>query len=113
MYINIYPGDCTFLSNFEPGDILHSVEGFPGYGVIFARAAGTFCQIRTLTNISINNNQLDYFLNAKYTLTNSWIKVRMPSGIQRLVSSNSCATRGSVSKKIELPFTKKKAGHTR
>jgi len=37
----------------------------------------------------------------------------MPSGIQRLVSSNSCATRGSVSKKVELPFTKKKAGHTR
>jgi len=56
------PGDCSLLSYFEPGDIVHAMEMYPGKGAVFSRAAGTFCQIRALTNNLINNNQINFFL---------------------------------------------------
>lgn len=40
-------GDAAPLSFFEPGDFVHNVEAFPGQGPRFARAAGTFCQVRS------------------------------------------------------------------
>jgi ribosomal protein L2 len=56
----LQPGDYASLSNFEPGDFLHAVEAYPGQGAVFARAAGTFCQVRSLTQdssaVSSSNN---------------------------------------------------------
>jgi large subunit ribosomal protein L2 len=38
-------GDSSILANLAFGDLIHNVENNPGKGALFARAAGTFCQI--------------------------------------------------------------------
>ncbi len=42
-------GDYAKLSSFESGDFMHAVEAYPGQGAVFARSAGTFCQVRSLS----------------------------------------------------------------
>ncbi len=44
----LQPGDFSTLDNFEAGDFLHAVEAYVGQGAVFARAAGSFCQVRSL-----------------------------------------------------------------
>ncbi len=54
----LQPGDYSALENYEAGDFLHAVEAYKGQGAVFARAAGTFCQVMSLTqeNISDKND---------------------------------------------------------
>lgn len=68
-------GDRTMLSNFEPGDFIHAVENEEGKNPIFARAAGTFCQV-------LQHDSKKY------------VKIRLPSGSQRLISNKAKATLG-------------------
>jgi large subunit ribosomal protein L2 len=68
-------GDRTLLSNFEPGDFVHAVENEEGKTPVFARAAGTFCQI-------LQHDSKKY------------VKVRLPSGSQRLIINKAKATLG-------------------
>jgi len=58
------PGDNSVLSNFEIGDFIHCVEAIAGQGGIYARSAGTFCQVLESTA--------------------SYVKLKLPSGSQRL-----------------------------
>jgi len=121
----LMPGDCSLLSYFEPGDIIHNIEMYPGEGAVFARSAGTFCQIRALTNNLINSSQTSLFSNIgnnlvydiklrnQFCMSIPLIKIRRPSGSQRLIIATNSATRGIVSQKLESKFLKKKAGRSR
>jgi ribosomal protein L2 len=73
--LNLRTGDCTLLSNFEIGDFIHNVSNFLTGFPVYARSAGSFCQI--LDKVSDN-----------------YIKVLLPSGSQRLISVNATATYG-------------------
>ena len=87
------PGDSSILSNFEIGDFIHSVEAIPGQGGLYARAAGTFCQVLESTTSSI--------------------KLRLPSGSQRLVSPQAMASLGILAREtFNLPNLEK-AGRNR
>jgi large subunit ribosomal protein L2 len=88
------PGDASVLANFEPGDFVHNVEAVPGRGGLFARSAGSFCQI--LQHSSEN-----------------YVKLRLPSGSQRLVSVDSLATLGIVGHEEHLLRNLEKAGRSR
>ena len=68
-------GDVSVLANFEVGDFVHCVEAIPNQGAIYARSAGTFCQVLQ----SANTN---------------YVKLKLPSGSQRLFSPLSKATYG-------------------
>lgn len=92
--VNIRPGDSSVLYNFEPGDLVHAVESFPGTGAIFARSAGTFCQI------------LQHF-----SLT--YAKIKLPSGSQRYVSLKGKATLGIIARQEFSQRNLKKAGRNR
>ena len=70
-------GYSSILSNFEFGDVIHSVENFPAQGSVFARSAGTFCQV--LQHAS-----------------SEFQRLRLPSGEHRLVSVSARATLGTV-----------------
>lgn len=109
-------GDSHSLSSFEPGDFMHSVEFYPGQGNRIARSAGSFCQMR-----SSFSGESSKFINSDASVrqtnrpkpTNSYIKIRLPSGSQRLISSTAKAVFG-------IPFfdkyhqqTRKKAGRNR
>lgn len=72
-------GDCSTLQNFEVGDFLHNIESIPGKGGIYARSAGSFCQL-------LDNYSTDY------------AKVRLPSGSVVLLPIMSRATLGIVSR---------------
>ncbi len=102
-------GDQAPLSFFEAGDFIHNVEAFPGQGPIFARSAGTFCQVRSQVGSStINTNTANTSLDSLI-----WSKVRLPSGSQRLISQAAQATLGIVA---DSPFNLKnqlKAGRSR
>jgi len=87
-------GDSSILANFEFGDLLHNVENIPGKGGLFARAAGTFCQV--LQNAS-----------SKHLL------LRLPSGSQRFVSINSKGTLGVVANEGHILKNLQKAGRSR
>ncbi len=87
-------GDSSILANFEFGDLIHNVENIPGKGGLFARAAGSFCQI--LQTPSLNH-----------------VRVRLPSGSQRLISINSKGTLGVVSNEEHIHINLKKAGRSR
>lgn len=93
---NIYlaPGDFTILANFESGDLLHSLENVPNNKTIYARAAGTFCQV-------LQHSSLKY------------AKIRLPSGNQRLISLKSKATLGVVSNDKHNQKIIGKAGRSR
>ena len=87
-------GDASILANFEFGDLLHNVENIPGKGGLFARSAGTFCQV--LQNASSNH-----------------LLVRLPSGSQRLISTNSKGTLGVVANEGHILKNLQKAGRSR
>ncbi len=100
----LQPGDVAPLSYFEAGDFLHNVAAYPGQQPIFARSAGTFCQIRSLSQ-GVTSESLstvsDSQTQASRRLSNqsksiSWAKVRLPSGSQRLINSNVRATFGII-----------------
>ena len=91
------PGDSSILENFESGDFLNSVEAIPGQGAIFARAAGTFCQVLQSTVIQNSN----------------YVKLRLPSGNQRLFSPMAKATLGAVANETHWQRNLKKAGRNR
>ncbi len=83
------PGDSAPLSHFEAGDFLHAVQAFPNQQPIFARAAGTFCQVRTnVTEHAAGSVQSTH--SADYTT------LRLPSGSHRRVASTAYATYGRV-----------------
>ncbi len=88
------PGDCSILYNFEAGDIIHAVEAFPGKGPIFARAAGTYCQL-------LHNFAFDY------------AQVKLPSGSQRLISLTAKGTLGILGRENFSNQNLKKAGRNR
>ena len=88
----LQPGDVAPLHYYEPGDFIHNVEIFPGQGPVFARAAGTFCQVRSLSQDVSSNTT-----NNNVETSSNWAKVRLPSGSQRLISLQAKATFGSVS----------------
>ena len=92
--VNIFPGDSSVLYNYEPGDLIHAVESFPGKGAIFARAAGTSCQV--LQNFSV-----------KYA------KIKLPSGDQRYVSLKGKATLGVIGREDHYKRNLEKAGRNR
>jgi large subunit ribosomal protein L2 len=87
-------GDASVLYNFEAGDFIHNVESIPGQGSLFARSAGTFCQI-------LQNSSKDY------------AKIRLPSGSQRLISLKAKATLGVVGCEEYRYLNFKKAGRSR
>jgi len=92
LYLTV--GDCTKLSNFETGDFVHNVEPFDTRSPIFARAAGTFCQILQQHS-------------------NKYISIRLPSGSQRLCSNQGRATLGILSNEKHHLRILKKAGVSR
>ena len=87
-------GDSSILGNFEFGDLLHNVENIPGRGALFARSAGTFCQVLQHTS-------------TKY------LRLRLPSGSQRLVPLSAKATLGIVANENHILRTIGKAGRSR
>lgn len=87
-------GDASLLSNFEPGDVVHGVELIPGRGGLLARAAGSFCQVLQHSS-------------------DSYVKLRLPSGSQRLVPNNCLATLGMVGHEDFMLRNIEKAGRSR
>ncbi len=87
-------GDRTALCNFEAGDLVHAVENIPGKGALFARAAGTFCQV-------LQHDSKEY------------AKVRLPSGSQRLIPNESKATYGILANEKHNQRVLGKAGRSR
>jgi len=87
------PGDCSILSNFEIGDFINTVEATAGKGGIYARSAGTFCQILDSTPL--------------------YVKLKLPSGSQRLFSSQLKATMGILAREHYNLRNLEKAGRSR
>ena len=87
-------GDTSVLANFEIGNLISNVEEIPGAGPMYARAAGTSCRI--LQQYS-----------AKY------IKLRLPSGEEKLISTASAAVLGPISNEEHYKTIIKKAGRSR
>lgn len=87
-------GDTSVLSNFEIGDHINNVEGIPGKGSIYARSAGTYCRI------------LQQY-------SPQYIKLKMPSGEEKLVSIKSSAVLGEVSNENHYKVVIGKAGRSR
>ena len=98
-------GDIAPLTFFETGDFIHSVESFAQQGPIFARSAGTFCQIMS------SPNKIYTIFNTK-NIINS-ITVRRPSKKNRRINTSAYATRGIISTKNKNIINLKKAGRTR
>lgn len=94
--ILFHTGDSSILANFEFGDLLHNVENIPGKGGLFARSAGTFCQVLQSP-----------------TATSKYLRLRLPSGSQRLVPIEARATVGVVSNEEHILKNLKKAGRSR
>lgn len=93
------------INSYEPGDFVHSVQLYPGQKATVARAAGSFCQIRS-----------SYSENSKFIETNSntqYIKIRLPSGSQRLISAKAKAITGIPAFNGYSQKALKKAGQTR
>lgn len=92
--IALLPGDCTLIGNFEAGDFIHAVENTPNTRPIFARSAGTYCQV-------LQHDSKDY------------VKIRLPSGSQRLIPVNAQATLGVLANEEHSFKVLKKAGRSR
>jgi large subunit ribosomal protein L2 len=82
------------LNNFEFGDLLHNVAISPNKKGILARAAGTYCQLLEHSS-------------SKY------VKLRLPSGSQRLIPNNCTATLGIVGNEEDNLKNLRKAGRSR
>lgn len=87
-------GDIAPLSRFEPGVLIHSVEAIPGQGAMYAKSAGTFCQV-------LQHSSKEY------------AKIKLPSGSIRLISLKCTGTLGSVSKGEHNLRNLLKAGRSR
>jgi len=87
-------GDSSLLNNFEFGDFLHNVSLTPNTKGLFARAAGTYCQLLEHTS-------------------NNYVKLRLPSGQQRLIPNTAIATLGIVGNEDSNLKNLKKAGRSR
>ena len=98
-------GDSTNLSSFEAGDFIHNVEAYPGKGPIFARSAGSFCQVLSMTNQISSVADTQSF--------KRWAKIRLPSGSVRYASENCRATFGIVSQNKFKNQNLLKAGRSR
>ncbi len=92
--INLHIGDSSVLANFEFGDFLHSVEDIPGEKALFARSAGTFCQVLQYTSAE-------------------HLRLRLPSGSQRLIPVLSKGTLGVVANENHRHRIIGKAGRSR
>ena len=92
--IALLPGDCTLIGNFEAGDFIHAVENVPNTTPIFARSAGTYCQI-------LQHDSKEY------------VKIRLPSGSQRLVPVEAKATLGVLANEEHNLRILEKAGRSR
>ena len=92
--IALLSGDCTLIGNFEAGDFIHAVENTPNTRPIFARSAGTYCQV-------LQHDSKDY------------VKIRLPSGSQRLIPVNAQATLGVLANEEHSFKVLKKAGRSR
>lgn len=92
--IFLRPGDSSILANFEVGDVLHNLAFLKGHPGLYARAAGTFCQIMQ-------------------NLDNNYIKIRLPSKNQRLFFPSVKATYGILAKEDHYKQNWKKAGRSR
>jgi large subunit ribosomal protein L2 len=88
------PGDCTLIGNFEAGDFIHAVENVPNSTPIFARSAGTYCQI-------LQHDSKEY------------AKIRLPSGSQRLIPVTAKATLGVIANEEHNLKVLEKAGRSR
>jgi large subunit ribosomal protein L2 len=82
------------LENFDVGDLVNSVQNNPGGKAIYARAAGTFCQI-------LEHN------------SDVYAKIRLPSGSQRLIPLNARATYGMIGNEEHNRKNLEKAGRSR
>lgn len=87
-------GDVSKLINFEVGDFVHCVEAVPGQGAIYARAAGTFCQV-------LQSSKVNY------------VKLKLPSGSQKLFPSTAKATLGILGREYLFQENLEKAGRNR
>lgn len=88
------PGFRTFLYNFPLGSIIHNISlSLTGNG-IFSRSRGSFAKI------------------LQKNIKNNYVRIRLPSGEERLVHHNCKATLGIVSDKKKY-IKKKKAGWSR
>lgn len=87
-------GDTSILANFEFGDLLHNIEHIPGQGGLYARAAGTFCQVLQTTS-------------------NTHLAVRLPSGSQKLLPLESKGTLGVIANEEHIHKNLQKAGRSR
>jgi large subunit ribosomal protein L2 len=90
----LQPGDSSILANFEVGDFIHNVELIPGSKTVIARSAGAFCQI--LQHVSKDQ-----------------LKIRLPSGSERLFPSNAKAVLGIVGQESHNQRNLEKAGRSR
>lgn len=115
-------GDQSKLINFEAGDFVHSVELYPGQGPSIARSAGSYCQVRS--SFVADTKYLEKPTSTGSLITGSeklsktkgddqFVKIRLPSGAQRLVSSNSNAVYGIPAFSGFHQKPRRKAGRTR
>lgn len=92
--IFLSPGDRTIMANFEIGDLIHAVEHIPNKEPLFARAAGTFCQV-------LQHDSKEY------------TKIRLPSGSQRLINLKAKGTFGVLANEEHNQKLIGKAGRSR
>ena len=89
---DLFLGDRTSIDNIPPGSTVHSLTGTNGKPM-FARSAGTFCQI---VQKQVNS-----------------CKIRLPSGLIISVDNKSLATVGSISNSQHNLIKIGKAGRNR
>jgi large subunit ribosomal protein L2 len=90
---DVKPGNCMLLKNIPVGTVVHNVEMKAGKGAQMARSAGAGVQI--------------------VGRDGAYIILRLPSGEQRLVSSECHATIGTVSNQDHQNRSYGKAGRSR
>ena len=91
---SLHTNDTSVLTNFEIGDHINNVEAIPGKGAIYARSAGTYCRI------------LQHY-------SPSYIKIKLPSGEEKLISTKASAMLGEVSNSEHYKKIIMKAGRSR
>lgn len=94
-------GDQIAIGNCEPGDFIHAVEPHPNHGPRFARAAGTFVQVRAVNAAAVAGTK------------GGRVTVRLPSGAQRNIPAYAKATLGAVATSAPLRSLPGKAGRSR
>lgn len=92
-FVDVKPGNCTFLKNIPLGTFIHNIEIKPGKGGQFVRAAGAYAQLVS--------KDADYAL------------IRLRSGEVRRIPLACRATIGSVSNPDNQNISLGKAGRVR